>query len=67
MLDGHTCRIATHLEYQEWIENFGIEFCEIKGNPAELMQLCVDNGLFTVSFIREGISKVFSFVPVDCL
>ncbi|KAJ3215771.1 Sterol 3-beta-glucosyltransferase [Dinochytrium kinnereticum] len=57
MAHGHTCRIATHLEYQSWIESHGIEFREVKGNPAELMQCCVDNGMFTVSFIRDAASK----------
>ncbi|KAI8852788.1 hypothetical protein BC829DRAFT_383798 [Chytridium lagenaria] len=56
-MDGHTCRIATHLEYKEWIEEHGIEFREVKGNPAELMQCCVDNGMFTVSFIRDAAGK----------
>ena len=53
MADGHTIRIATHLEYQSWIESFGIEFREVKGDPAEIMKLVVDNGLFTPSMIRE--------------
>lgn len=59
---GHKCRIATHVEYQSWIEEHGIEFRTVNGDPAELMQLCVDNGMFTVSFIREGLKRVrFSF------
>ncbi|KAI8922739.1 hypothetical protein BC831DRAFT_474734 [Entophlyctis helioformis] len=62
MADGHTCRIATHLEYQSWIEGFGIEFREVKGDPAELMQLCVDHGMFTVSFLREAMGKFRGWV-----
>ncbi|KAL2920101.1 Sterol 3-beta-glucosyltransferase [Polyrhizophydium stewartii] len=62
MADGHRCRLATHLEYKEWIEGFGIEFFEVKGNPAELMQLCVDHGMFTVSFIREGMTTFRSWI-----
>lgn len=57
MKDGHTCRLATHEEYREWIEGFGIEFKPVKGDPAELMQLCVDYGMFTVGFIREALKK----------
>jgi Glycosyltransferase family 28 N-terminal domain len=34
--DGHLCTIATHLEFQPWIEGFGISFKELKGNPAAL-------------------------------
>jgi sterol 3beta-glucosyltransferase len=54
MRDGHKVRIATHLEYKNWIEGFGIEFKEVKGDPAEIMKLCVDNGMFTYSFIKEA-------------
>jgi sterol 3beta-glucosyltransferase len=36
----------------------GIEFASVGGDPAELMQMCVDNGMFTVSFLKEGIQKV---------
>ena len=28
------------------------------GDPAELMRICVENGMFTVSFFKEGIQKV---------
>ena len=27
------------------------------GDPAELMRICVENGTFTVSFLREALSK----------
>lgn len=55
---GHTPRIATHLEYQPWIESHGIEFREVKGNPAELMKLCVEYGMFTARFFREAVAKL---------
>lgn len=35
--DGHTCRIATHPEYQEWVEEYGLEFRSIGGDPGDLM------------------------------
>lgn len=35
---GHTCKIASHGEYRSWVEGHGIEFEEIGGDPAELMQ-----------------------------
>ncbi|KAI0095265.1 glycosyltransferase family 1 protein [Irpex rosettiformis] len=57
MTDGHKCRIATHGEFQEWIESYGIEFGYVGGDPAELMRICVENGTFTVSFLREGVTK----------
>ncbi|KAG0265992.1 Sterol 3-beta-glucosyltransferase [Mortierella polycephala] len=57
MQDGHSCRIATHGEYKEWIEGHGIEFGLVGGDPGELIELCVENGMFTVSFIRESLKR----------
>ncbi|PFH54756.1 glycosyltransferase family 1 protein [Amanita thiersii Skay4041] len=57
MADGHRCRIATHGEFQAWIESYGIEFGYVGGDPAELMRICVENGTFTVSFLKEGLLK----------
>ncbi|KAF9432999.1 Sterol 3-beta-glucosyltransferase [Entomortierella beljakovae] len=51
--DGHRCRIATHAEYKDWVEGHGIEFGVVGGDPSELIELCVDNGMFTPSFIKE--------------
>jgi sterol 3beta-glucosyltransferase len=56
--DGHTVKIATHLEFKDWIEGHGIQYAYVGGDPAELMRICVENGTFTVSFLREGLSKV---------
>ncbi|KAI8460885.1 hypothetical protein BY996DRAFT_4574132, partial [Phakopsora pachyrhizi] len=60
--NGHTCRIASHGEYKHWIECYGIEFDEIGGNPAELMKICVDYGMFTLAFIREGLRKFWGWL-----
>lgn len=30
----------------------------VGGDPAELMRICVENGTFTVSFLKEGLLKV---------
>ncbi|KAF9906440.1 Sterol 3-beta-glucosyltransferase [Linnemannia zychae] len=57
MQDGHSCRIATHGEYKEWIESHGIEFGHVGGDPGELIELCVENGMFTVSFMREALKR----------
>ncbi|KAF9901840.1 Sterol 3-beta-glucosyltransferase [Lobosporangium transversale] len=57
MKDGHKCRISTHGEYKDWIEGHGIEFGLVGGDPGELIELCVENGMFTVSFIREGLKR----------
>ena len=37
MAEGHTCRIATHAEYKQFVESHGIEFRPVGGSPAELM------------------------------
>lgn len=38
MAEGHKCKIASHGEYRNWVEGHGIEFEEVGGDPAELMQ-----------------------------
>ena len=38
MSQGHSCKIASHGEYRGWVEGHGIDFEEIGGDPAELMQ-----------------------------
>ncbi|TDL28861.1 UDP-Glycosyltransferase/glycogen phosphorylase [Rickenella mellea] len=60
--DGHSCKIATHGEFKDWIESHGIEFGYVGGDPAELMRLCVENGMFTVSFLKEGVQKFRSWI-----
>ncbi|KAK9359489.1 hypothetical protein V1504DRAFT_457762 [Lipomyces starkeyi] len=57
MADGHTVRIATHAEFKDWIESFGIEFRQVAGDPAELMRLSVEHGMFTYGFLKEAASK----------
>ncbi|KAF8344165.1 uncharacterized protein EI90DRAFT_3149570 [Cantharellus anzutake] len=55
--DGHQVRIATHTEYKDWIEGHGIEYGQVGGDPAELMRICVENGMFTFSFMKETMQK----------
>lgn len=55
--EGHRPRIATHREFQGWVESHGIAFAPVEGDPAELMQICVDYGMFTYQFLREASSK----------
>ncbi|KAF8528029.1 glycosyltransferase family 1 protein [Hysterangium stoloniferum] len=55
--EGHRVRIATHGEFKEWIESYNIEFAYVGGDPAELMRICVENGMFTVSFLKETTTK----------
>lgn len=55
MKEGHRCRIATHDEFKDWIEEHGIEFRSIGGDPGELMRICVENNFFSVNFVVEGL------------
>ncbi|GAA5800583.1 hypothetical protein HPULCUR_006019 [Helicostylum pulchrum] len=55
MKEGHRCRIATHDEFQGWIEEHGIEFRTVGGDPGELMRICVENNFFSVNFVVEGL------------
>lgn len=52
--EGHKPRIATHAEFRGWVESHGIEFAPVEGDPAELMRICVENGMFTYSFLKEA-------------
>lgn len=56
--DGHIPRIATHAEFGPWVKKHGIGFEPIEGDPAVLMQLCVENGMFTFSFMKEATLRV---------
>lgn len=55
--DGHKPCIATHIEFKDWVLSHGIDFAPVEGDPAELMRICVENGMFTVNFLREATSK----------
>ncbi|KAI1082540.1 glycosyltransferase family 1 protein [Whalleya microplaca] len=55
--EGHKPRIATHREFQTWVEGHGIEFAPVEGDPSELMRICIQNGTFTWAFLKEANSK----------
>ena len=54
MADGHEAKIATHGEFQGWIESHGVGFAKVEGDPSDLMRLCIENGTFTWAFLREA-------------
>lgn len=54
LAEGHKPKIATHAEFKGWVESHGIEFAPVEGDPAELMRICVENGMFTYSFLKEA-------------
>ncbi|PLW10945.1 hypothetical protein PCASD_20269 [Puccinia coronata f. sp. avenae] len=55
--DGHTVTIATHLEFKDMIEESGIAFKNIGGNPQELIKHCVEHGFFSLNFFIAGYTK----------
>ncbi|KAK5131174.1 Sterol 3-beta-glucosyltransferase [Meristemomyces frigidus] len=57
LAEGHKPRLATHREFRDWVEKHGIEFMPVEGDPAELMRVCVEYGMFTPQFIYEVNSK----------
>ncbi|KAJ5103748.1 hypothetical protein N7532_004277 [Penicillium argentinense] len=57
LAEGHKPKIATHAEFEPWIRKHGIDFAPVSGDPAELMRVCVENGMFTYSFLREVTAK----------
>jgi sterol 3beta-glucosyltransferase len=54
LAEGHRPKIATHIEFKDWVESHGIAFAPVAGDPAELMRICVENGMFTYSFLKEA-------------
>jgi len=59
---GNRVRLATHEAHKELVEKYGVEFYLLPGNPRELMELCVDNGMFSPSFLKKAWSKFRGFV-----
>ena len=57
LAEGHKPKIATHAEFESWVRKHGIEFAPVDGDPAELMRICVENGMFTYSFLKEASVK----------
>jgi sterol 3beta-glucosyltransferase len=62
LAEGHKPRIATHAEYEPWVRKHGIDFQSVDGDPAELMRICVENGMFTYSFLKEASMKFRSWI-----
>lgn len=64
LADGHRPKIATHTEFKDWIEGHGIEFATVDGDPAELMRICIENGMFTYSFLKEAATKFRGWIDL---
>ncbi len=59
---GHSVKIVTHLEFKDWIEENNLKFSEIAGNPTKLMQLMIEHGSLSVSFIRDSLVHFKSWI-----
>ncbi|CCE85519.1 Piso0_005120 [Millerozyma farinosa CBS 7064] len=57
MKEGHHVTIATHSEFQTWVEGYGISFKSVAGDPTELMSLMVKHSTLSVSFFKEASSR----------
>lgn len=57
LAEGHQPKIATHREFEPWVRKYGIDFAPVDGDPAELMRICIENGMFTYAFLREASAK----------
>jgi sterol 3beta-glucosyltransferase len=64
--EGHKVRIATHAEFEPWIRKHGIDFGKVDGNPAELMRICVEHGMFTYNFMKEANAKFRGWLDDVC-
>lgn len=54
MKEGHKCCIVTHGEFKDFVEKYGIEHREIAGDPRELMEIMIEHGSISYSFIKDA-------------
>lgn len=62
--DGHRAVIATHAEFEPFVRKHGVEHRVLAGDSKALMELCVENGMFTPKFIKEALATFRSFIDV---
>ena len=55
--EGHNVTIITHAEFKEFVEENGIQFRSIAGNPAKLMALMVEHESMSIGMLREASKK----------
>jgi sterol 3beta-glucosyltransferase len=72
---GHHVTIATHEAHREFVTDYNIKFFPLAGkslnfnrpltfigDPKKLMKLCVDNGMFSISFMKEAYGSYMTFI-----
>ncbi|KAJ4303770.1 Sterol 3-beta-glucosyltransferase [Kalmusia sp. IMI 367209] len=64
--EGHKPIIATHDMFEDWVKGHGIGFAPVAGDPAELMRICVQHGMFSLSFLKETNSKFRGWLDELC-
>lgn len=64
MKDGHTITIASHPEYREWVESFGIAFKDVGGDPGALMELNIKHKMFSPGFFKESLGHFRHWLDV---
>lgn len=62
MKEGHSVKIVTHAEFQEFIESHGIEFAMIAGDPSELISLMVSHSTLSYSWLRDAKAKFSTWI-----
>ncbi|CCF57709.1 hypothetical protein KAFR_0D00620 [Kazachstania africana CBS 2517] len=55
--EGHQVTIITHREFKDFVENHGIKFKELAGDPAELMALMVEHESMNIGMLRDASSR----------
>ncbi|KAF2445733.1 glycosyltransferase family 1 protein [Karstenula rhodostoma CBS 690.94] len=64
--EGHEPIIATHGMFEDWVKGHGIGFAPVAGDPAELMRICVQHGMFSYGFLKETNSKFRGWLDELC-
>ncbi|KAF9733093.1 Sterol 3-beta-glucosyltransferase [Paraphaeosphaeria minitans] len=64
--EGHEPIIATHGMFESWVKEHGIGFATVAGDPAELMRICVQHGMFSYGFLKETNSKFRGWLDELC-
>eukprot|EP01135_Chromosphaera_perkinsii_P004033 Nk52_evm46s266 gene=Nk52_evmTU46s266 len=59
--EGYHVRLAAFDCFRKFTEDNNLEFVPLAGDPKELMKLCGDNEMFSVSFIVEALKNFRSF------